>query len=77
MTAPGLFQLAGRRALVTGGGGVIGGALADALAGAGAHVAVLGRSATADAAAARVDGIAVRADLSDRADLARGFEPGN
>jgi 2-deoxy-D-gluconate 3-dehydrogenase len=73
MTAPGLFQLAGRRALVTGGGGGIGGALADALAGAGAHVAVLGRSATADAAAARVDGIAVRADLSDRADLARGF----
>lgn len=73
MTAPGLFQLAGRRALVTGGGGGIGGALADALAGAGARVAVLGRSATADAAAARVDGIAVRADLSDRADLARGF----
>lgn len=73
MTAPGLFQLAGRRALVTGGGGGIGGALADALAGAGARVAVLGRSATADAAATRVDGIAVRADLSDRADLARGF----
>ncbi len=73
MTAPGLFQLAGRRALVTGGGGGIGGALTDALAGAGARVAVLGRSATADAAAARVDGIAVRADLSDRADLARGF----
>ena len=35
--------------------------------GAGARVAVLGRSATADEAAARIGGIAVRADLSDRA----------
>ena len=74
MTALALFQLTGRRAIVTGGGGGIGGAIADALAGAGARVAVLGRTEAADAAAARVDGIAVRVDLSDRAELRRGFD---
>ena len=68
-----MFDLSGRRALVTGGGGGIGLGLSEALAGAGARVAVLGRSAAADEAAARVGGIAVRADLADRDDLRRGF----
>ena len=39
-----LFSLAGKTALVTGGTGVLGGAMALALAQAGAHVAVLGRN---------------------------------
>ena len=68
------FDLTGRRALVTGGGGGIGLGISEALAGAGARVAVLGRSAAADEAAGRVGGIAIRADLSDRDDLRRGFE---
>ena len=74
MTAPPLFDLSGRRALVTGGGGGIGLGISEALAGAGARVAVLGRSDAADEAAARVGGTAVRADLSDRDALRRGFE---
>ena len=67
------FDLSGRRALVTGGGGGIGLGLAAALADAGAHVAILGRSPTAEEGAARIGGTAVRADLSDRDDLERGF----
>ncbi len=39
-----LFDLSGEVAAVLGGTGVLGGAMAEALAGAGAHVAVLGRS---------------------------------
>jgi 2-deoxy-D-gluconate 3-dehydrogenase len=74
MTEPSLFDLSGRRALVTGGGGGIGLGVSEALAGAGARVAVLGRSDAADEAAARVGGIAVRADLSNRDELRRGFE---
>ena len=69
----GPFDLTGRRALVTGGGGGIGRGLARALADAGASVAVLGRSESADEAAAELGGIAVRADLSDRDELRRGF----
>jgi 2-deoxy-D-gluconate 3-dehydrogenase len=67
------FDLTGRRALVTGGGGGIGRGLARALVEAGASVAVLGRSVSADEAAAELGGIAVRADLADREDLRRGF----
>lgn len=67
------FELTGQRALVTGGGGGLGQGIVEALAGAGARIAVLGRSETADEAAARVDGIGIRADLSDRAQLHRGF----
>jgi 2-dehydro-3-deoxy-D-gluconate 5-dehydrogenase len=73
MTASSLFDLNGRRALVTGGGSGIGAGIAEALAGAGARVAVLGRSATVDEVADRVHGIAVRADLSQRDELRRGF----
>ena len=69
----GPFDLSGRRALVTGGGGGIGRGLARALVEAGASVAVLGRSVSADEAAAELGGIAVRADLADREDLRRGF----
>jgi 2-dehydro-3-deoxy-D-gluconate 5-dehydrogenase len=69
----GFFDLTGRRALVTGGGGGIGRGIAGALAEAGAGIAVLGRSDSADEAAAELGGIAVRADLSDRDELRRGF----
>jgi 2-dehydro-3-deoxy-D-gluconate 5-dehydrogenase len=72
--APGPFDLTGRRALVAGGGGGIGRGLVRALTDAGATVAVLGRSASADEAAAEVGGVAVRADLADRDDLRRGFD---
>ena len=71
---PDLFSLTGKRALVTGGGGAIGRALAAALADAGAAVAVVGRSESVDEAAEGFGGVAVRADLADRDDLARGFE---
>lgn len=50
-----LFGLAGRTAVVVGGTGVLGGALADGLAAAGAFVVVAGRGA--DRGAARVDAI--------------------
>ena len=73
MSAAALFDLSGRRALVTGGGGGIGLGISEALAGAGAQVAILGRSDAADDAAARIGGTAIRADLSDRDDLRRGF----
>jgi 2-dehydro-3-deoxy-D-gluconate 5-dehydrogenase len=69
----GLFDLTGRRALVTGGGGGIGRGLARALRDAGATVAVLGRSESADEAARELGGVAVRADLADRTELQRGF----
>jgi NAD(P)-dependent dehydrogenase (short-subunit alcohol dehydrogenase family) len=50
-----LFSLAGRTAVVVGGTGVLGGALAEGLARAGAHVVVAGRGA--DRGLARVEAI--------------------
>jgi 2-dehydro-3-deoxy-D-gluconate 5-dehydrogenase len=69
------FSLAGRRALVTGGGGGIGRGLARGLAEAGATVCLLGVSerAEAEAAALRAAGFearSVRADLGDRTQVA-------
>ncbi|MGH2512667.1 MAG: SDR family NAD(P)-dependent oxidoreductase [Candidatus Limnocylindrales bacterium] len=68
-----IFSLDGQVALVVGGGGAIGSALGVALAGAGAKVALAGRSGPAlDTALAQVkaagsDGIAIVADASDQA----------
>lgn len=68
-----IFSLDGQVALVVGGGGAIGSALGVALAGAGAKVALAGRSGPAlDAALAQVkaagsDGMAIVADASDQA----------
>lgn len=70
-----VFSLAGRVAVVTGGGGAIGSALAEALAGAGARVVVAGRTrASLDAAVERIvaagsDGLAVTADVTDETDV--------
>jgi 3-hydroxybutyrate dehydrogenase len=59
--------LAGKRALVTGGGRGIGAAIARALAGAGARVLVCGRTQPdLDAVAQEIGGAAVRVDLADR-----------
>jgi NAD(P)-dependent dehydrogenase (short-subunit alcohol dehydrogenase family) len=72
-----IFSLEGRVALVPGGGGAIGAALAEGLAGAGARVAVAGRTRTSlDAAVERVaaagsEGLAVVADATDEADAER------
>ena len=48
-----LFGLTGKTAVVIGGTGVLGGAIADALAQAGAHVVVVGRNAESGASRAR------------------------
>jgi NAD(P)-dependent dehydrogenase (short-subunit alcohol dehydrogenase family) len=75
MPAAAMFDLAGRRALVTGGNSGIGEAMALALGRAGARVLLCARRATELAAAAerlRSDGIAVdtlEADLSDLPEL--------
>ena len=60
-----LFDLSGKAALVTGGNGGIGLAMAKALAQAGAKVAIAGRDADKNAAAAKAipGGFAIRADL--------------
>jgi NAD(P)-dependent dehydrogenase (short-subunit alcohol dehydrogenase family) len=60
--------LAGKLALVTGGGRGIGAAIARGLAKAGARVVVCGRKqADLDAVAKEIGGIALRLDLTDRA----------
>ncbi len=70
-----LFSLDGQVALVTGGAGVLGGAMAKGLARAGAKVAVLGRrreSAQTTVAAIEADGgcgLALPADVLDRDQL--------
>ncbi|MGA3171456.1 MAG: SDR family oxidoreductase [Chthoniobacteraceae bacterium] len=75
--AAGLFDLTGEVAVVIGGTGVLGGALAEGLAGAGARVAVLGRAADrGEACAARIRdaggiGAFFQADALDAAGLGR------
>ena len=72
-----IFSLAGRVAVVAGGGGAIGAALAEGLAGAGARVAVTGRTQeTLDAAVARVqaagsEGLAIAGDATIEEDADR------
>lgn len=72
---PGPFDLTGRVAIVTGGAGVLGGAMAAALAESGANVVILGRTrekAEARAAALRKTGhesLAVQADVTSEAQL--------
>jgi len=70
-----LFSLKGKVAIVTGGSGVLGGAMARGLALAGARVVVLGRNETrADAVVADItanggESMAVLADVGDRSQL--------
>ena len=72
-----IFSLDGRVALVPGGGGAIGSAIAEAFAGAGAKVVVAGRSrGSLDATVERIraagsEGIAVVADATGEADADR------
>ncbi|MBC7811049.1 MAG: SDR family oxidoreductase [Burkholderiales bacterium] len=73
------FMLTGRRALVTGGGGGIGRALSSALYDMGADVLIVGRSQSADEAAAEIGTPerpvqSLQADLNDRQALAAVFE---
>ena len=77
MTQLDIFSLDGRVALVSGGGGAIGSAIAEAFAGAGAKLVVAGRSqGTLDATVERVraagsEGVAVVADATVEADAER------
>jgi len=77
MTQLDIFSLDGRVALIPGGGGGIGSALAEALAGAGAEVAVAGRTReTCDATIERVraagsEGLAITADATSEDDADR------
>jgi 2-dehydro-3-deoxy-D-gluconate 5-dehydrogenase len=73
------FNLEGRRAVVTGGGGGLGGAMAEALYQAGADVAIIGHSDTIVETAARIGSSSrpvhtVRCDLTDRQALVERFE---
>jgi len=66
--------LAGRHALITGGGTGIGAATAAHLHAAGAKISVLGRRLEPlQRTAALVDGVAIQCDVTDRAAIGRGF----
>ena len=77
MTQLDIFSLEGRVALIPGGGGGIGSSLAEALAGAGAKIAVAGRTReSCEATVERVraagsEGLAITADATDEADCDR------
>ena len=72
-----LFGLSGKTAVVIGGSGVLGGAIADSLGAAGAHVVIVGRNSSAcDGAVLRIQNAggsaeAVIADATQREDLER------
>jgi 2-deoxy-D-gluconate 3-dehydrogenase len=78
--AQSLFDLTGRVALVTGGNGGIGRAVALALVAAGARVAIVGRNEAkneavlAELKAVNAQCLALRVDLTDRPSLAPAFE---
>jgi 2-deoxy-D-gluconate 3-dehydrogenase len=76
---PGPFDLTGRKALVTGGGGGIGTGITEGLLESGASVVMMARSAAVEHAAERLGGAdagvyAVRADLSERDQVEPAFE---
>lgn len=77
MTQLDLFSLDGRTALVSGGGGAIGSALAEALASAGARIAVSGRTReSCEATVERIrsagsEGVAIQGDMTVEADADR------
>ena len=71
----GTQELAGRHALITGGGTGIGAAAAEALGGAGATLSLLGRRMEPLAAVAeRTGGRAFQCDVTDRAAIATAFD---
>jgi NAD(P)-dependent dehydrogenase (short-subunit alcohol dehydrogenase family) len=76
MTPPGLFDLTGRVAVVTGGSGALGSAMARGLSEAGARIAIMARrleraQAVASAIEAGGAAMAVAADVLDHATLER------
>jgi NAD(P)-dependent dehydrogenase (short-subunit alcohol dehydrogenase family) len=80
MPDAGLFSLDGEVAVVIGGGGVLGGAMADGLADAGARIAILGRTQqNADARAQEIvsrghEAIAIQCDATSKSGLAAALD---